>query len=163
MPVPTDQLAEQLAELKRELGSFRKDALDQFQKISDTFDSHLWRIDEKVTSDLTDLRREVVSGKEALTMELTSLREDLARFQTRTDTLIAVTNRIFATLLAVFLALIGTVIATFWGASRVYHTVEFHNQRIEKVEKSLDYLPKLQQSIDRLQQTIESQKKAPSS
>ncbi len=158
MPAPTDLLAEQLANLKTELGSLRQDTLDQFRKMSDTNDAHLWRMDEKITSDLDDLKNMVATGKEAFLMALASLREDLARFQSRTDTLVSVANRILAILVAVAVTLIGTTATTIWNASRVYQTVESHSRRLDKVEKSLDYLPKIQESIDRLQKTIENQK-----
>jgi hypothetical protein len=84
-----------------------------------------------------------------------------------------VANRILGTLVAVFIALLGTFFTALWGASGVYSRVEFHSQRLDKVEKSLDSLPKIQHSLDslpkiqhsldRLEKTIESQKPVPKS
>lgn len=135
----------------------RKDALDQIQKIGESFDAHLWRSDEKFTSDLNDLKVEATAGREALSMQVHSLREGFAESQTRTETLLAIGNRSFGLLLAVFLTLVGTIVGAIWGASRVYHDVEIHSERIERLERSLDHVPKLQESIDRLQKTLEAQ------
>ena len=91
-------------------------------------------------------------------MSQASLREDVARFEARTETLINVFNRMFGILVAVAIALMGSSAGVIWGASRLYHTVESQSRRVDKVEKSLEYLPKIQESIDRLQKTIEGQK-----
>jgi hypothetical protein len=78
-PTPTELLAGQIADIKREVVDLRKDAIDRLDSIRDTFDSKLDLVDDKVRTELVDLRREVASGKETLMMELTSLKDKHAR------------------------------------------------------------------------------------
>jgi hypothetical protein len=96
-------------------------------------------------------------------MDQALIREDVVRLQTQTAELIARFDRglgfmkaLLITLLGVAATILGATSGAFWNASRIDHAVEDHGRRIEKIENADEGRAKLQQSIDRIQQTLDA-------
>lgn len=172
MPGPTteflstqiDQVRNEVSVLGKEIQGARLVAIDGLRDLGDTFTGQLGEIREHVGGELTRLRQEVGAGREALKMEQSLIREDIARLQVQTGELIARFDRVLGFLKALLLALIGVgitvlgaVAGAFWNASRVYHAVEDHSRRIEKLEGEVDVdRARLQRSIERVQKTLDA-------
>jgi hypothetical protein len=128
--------------------------------LGDTFAGQLGEIREHVGDELTKLRQEVGSGRESLQMDQSMIREDLVRLRGQTDELIALFDRVLGFLKALLIALIGVgitaIVSGVWNASRVVHAVEDHGRRIEKLEDQGQGTAKLQQSLDRIERTLDS-------
>jgi hypothetical protein len=158
----TEYLAEQLERLRDEVQSSRMDTIDRLKGLSDTFASQFDKIHLHFDDELASLRRDVAEGREALAMEQTRTREDIARLRVQTGELIGRLDRIIGFMKSPLIALIGVgvtlVLAAaggFWNLARVFHNDEVQERRIEAIETHTEDRAKLRQSLDRLQETLD--------
>ena len=108
--------------------------------------------------ELTLLRIEVSSGKEALKVEQSLIREDLAALKTPTTALVDRFDRTQDFLKQLLFWLLGSIAtvggAVFWKAAQAVNRLDDHGRRIELVEKEAkESQIKSRESFDKLNET----------
>ena len=108
-------------------------------------------------------RREAQANKDQLTGEHMTTRLDVARLQVQTaqltarfDGLMALGRKILFTLVGIGVTVLGAAGVAIWNGSRLYHLLEQHDKRIEKLEEGAATIQRLEVSVDRIQKTLDA-------
>ena len=173
----TEYLAEQIDKIRDEIGAIRRDGLDESRRLGDIFADQIQDVRENMVRELTLLRSEVGAGREALKVEQSLIREDLATLKAQTAALVDRFDRTQDFLKQLLLWLLGFAVTMvtiggglFWKASQAVHRIDEQGRRVEVLEKKADdgqarfresfdksneSQVKLRDSIDQLRKTVD--------
>ncbi len=154
-----DRVRDQISAIKDEVQLARRESLDGSKRLGEIFADQLQDIRENMVRESTQLRGEVGAVKEAFKVEHSLIREDLARLQTQTSTLVDRFDRtqdFLKQLLFWFLGVAATIGGgLFWRASQAVNRLEEQGRRIESIEKANDGQAKLRDSVDQMRKALD--------
>ncbi len=150
----TEYLAEQLDRIRDEVQATRREGLDGWKQLNDTFAGQIREVRESLGEEMVQLRREVGASMEAIKVDQALSRENIARLETKSDATIERidrTHEFLKQLLFWGVSLVATVGGgIFWKASQAVNRIDEHGRRIESLEKkSDDNQAKLLGSLDK--------------
>ena len=135
----TEYLAEQIDKIRDGMDEIRRSGIDESRRLGDIFADQIQDVRENMVRELTLLRNEVGAGREALKVEQSLIREDLAGLKAQTTALVERFDRTQDFLKQMLFWLVGSVVTfgggLFWKASQAVHQIDEHGRRIESIAK----------------------------
>jgi len=151
----TEYLAEQLDRMRDDIQAARREGVDGWKQLNDTFTTEIREVRERVGEEMVQLRREVGAGMEAIKVDQTLFRENLARLDARTDAAMKRIDRNQDFLDKLLVWAVGLVVTVgggiFWKAAQAVNRLDEHGRRIEVVEnEAKEDRIKSRESFDKL-------------
>ena len=153
-----DKIRDGMGAIRQEIQAVRRDGLDESRRLGSIFADQIQDVRENMVRELTLLRIEVGTGKEALKVEQSLIREDLAALKVQTTALVDRFDRTQDFLKQLLLWLLGSIAtvggAVFWKPAQAVNRLDDHGRRIEVVEKEAkESQIKSRESFDKLNES----------
>ena len=158
-PTP-EYLAEQVDKLRDGMEAIRRSGVDESRRLGDLFANQIQGLGATMVRELTSLRNEVGTIREACKVEQSLIRADLAGLKAQTTALVERFDRTQDFLKQLLFWLVGSILTVggglFWKASQAVHQIDEQGRRIESIEKKADdSQSKLRDLLDQFRKTLD--------